>query len=135
MRKVDSEVYTVRRDLINPPELLSWKTVAPSLIRKDALCSPGTLCSRGRSEFQVMACSDRWKSFLSFIIASRYLALYSYRSSPRLKSRRVKSIDIVRGSASGSIIVATRHPRISTRTHRFSSARRTYFRDRGSCQN
>lgn len=25
MRKVDSEVYTVRRDLINPPNLVRWR--------------------------------------------------------------------------------------------------------------
>lgn len=66
-RKVDSEVYTVRRDLINPPELLleDVSSLTP-LIRQDALCSPTTLCSRGRSKFQVMACSDRRK-VLSFL--------------------------------------------------------------------
>jgi len=63
-RKVDSEVYTVRRDLINPPELLledgAPRSLPPHpLIRQDALCSPTTLCSRGWSKFQVMACSDR----------------------------------------------------------------------------
>lgn len=97
MRKVDSEVYTVRRDLINPPELRPGRRSSPPflpLVRKDALCSPRRLCApRRRSKFQVMACSDRWKSFLSFIIAGRCLALYSYRSVkivPRRKYRRVK---------------------------------------------
>lgn len=56
MRKVDSEVYTVRRDLINPPELL-LEDGAPFLlygrmryVRRDFVLS---------SKFQVMACSDR----------------------------------------------------------------------------
>jgi len=58
-RKVDSEVYTVRRDLINPPELLLKKTGPPPSPYTAGCAMPTTLRSRGWSKFQVMACSDR----------------------------------------------------------------------------
>lgn len=52
MRKVDSEVYTVRRDLINPPELLLEDGPPLTLIRKDALCSSRLCALEGGASFK-----------------------------------------------------------------------------------
>ena len=94
MRKVDREVYTVRRDLINPPKLLSLRLVFLFLTRKDALCSPTTLCSRGRGKFRVMACFDRNER--SFLYDYQSISCALFISYAWLKSCRVKSTSIVR---------------------------------------
>jgi len=94
MRKVDREVYTVRRDLINPPKLLSLRLVFLFLTRKDALCSPTTLCSRGRGKFRVMACFDRNER--SFLYDYQSISCALFISYTWLKSCRVKSTSIVR---------------------------------------
>lgn len=91
MRKVDSEVYTVRRDLINPPKLLSLLPLGLALSlslshgrtryvrrRLCALSRAGQVSSNGLFR-------PKWKA-LSFlydrqsISRSRARALYSYRT-------------------------------------------------------
>lgn len=87
IRKVDSEVYTVRRDLINPLKLLSLLLF---LLHGRMRYVRRWLCAlEGRDKFRVMACFDRnGRSFLSFMIVQS-ISRALFLSYARLRSYRV----------------------------------------------
>lgn len=92
MRKVDSEVYTVRRDLINPPELSPLKTSLRPLYAEGCAMFAGdfVLCSRAEQVSSNDLFRPMESPFPPFIVARVDISrVLSFASFAPLKSCRV----------------------------------------------
>lgn len=81
IRKVDSEVYTVRRDLINPPELLSllYRSFSFSYAEGCAMFADDFVLLRAEQVSSNGLFRPKWK-VLSFLYDRQSISLYSYRT-------------------------------------------------------
>lgn len=93
IRKVDSEVYTVRRDLINLPELLSFLLVFLFLLHGRIFADDFVLLRVGQVSSNGLF-RPKWKVLL-FLYDRQSISRTLFVSYARLRSCHVKSRSIV----------------------------------------